>query len=52
MQGELEVPVIEKALGIRSGVVIPDLGNRMLEAINLGIPAVRRVPALRRHLAP
>ena len=51
MKGGLEVPMIEKALGIRPDVVIPDLGKRMLEAINLGIPAVQRVPALRRHLA-
>jgi hypothetical protein len=30
-------------LGVKPDVVIPDLGKRMLEAINLGIPAVRRV---------
>jgi pilus assembly protein CpaE len=52
MKGGLEVGMIEKALGIRPDVIIPDLGKRMLEAINLGIPAVQRVPALRRHLAP
>ncbi|MEJ0020214.1 MAG: P-loop NTPase [Acetobacteraceae bacterium] len=52
MKGGLELPMIEKALGIKPDVVIPDLGKRMLEAINLGVPAVQRVPALRRHLAP
>lgn len=32
--------------------VIPDLGGRMLEAANLGVPAIQRVSALRRYLAP
>ncbi len=52
MKGGLTPPLIEKALGVRPDVVIPELGKRMLEAINLGVPAVHRVPALRRHLAP
>jgi pilus assembly protein CpaE len=52
MRGGLGIPMIEKALGIKPDVVIPDLGRRMLEAINLGVPAVQRVPSLRRHLAP
>ena len=51
MKGGLDQAIIEKALGVKPDVVIPDLGKRMLEAINLGIPAVRRVPALKRHLA-
>ena len=33
-------------------MVIPDLGKGMTEAVNLGIPAIRHVPKLRRHLAP
>lgn len=52
MKGGLDQPIIEKALGVKPDVVIPDLGKRMLEAINLGVPAVQRVPALRRHLTP
>jgi pilus assembly protein CpaE len=51
MKGGLDQAIIEKALGVKPDVVIPDLGKRMLEAINLGIPAIRRVPALKRHLA-
>lgn len=52
MKGGLERQLIEKALGGPPDVVIPELGHGMLEAINLGVPAVRRVPALRKHLAP
>jgi pilus assembly protein CpaE len=51
MQGGLERRLIEKALGAPD-IIIPDLGPRMLEAINLGVPAIQKVPALRRHLAP
>lgn len=32
--------------------MIPNLGRGMQEAINLGMPAIRRVPGLARHLAP
>jgi pilus assembly protein CpaE len=52
MKGGLDRPLIEKALGGAPDIVIPDLGPGMLESINLGVPAVQRVPALRRHLAP
>ncbi len=52
MKGGIERPLIEKALGGKADVAIPELGRGMLEAINMGIPAVRHVPALRRHLAP
>jgi pilus assembly protein CpaE len=52
MKGGLEKALIEKALGGPPDVVIPELGHGMLEAINLGVPAVQKVPALRRHLAP
>jgi pilus assembly protein CpaE len=52
MAGGIEKQLIEKALGGKPDVVIPDLGRGMLEAINLGVPAVRRVPALHRYLAP
>jgi pilus assembly protein CpaE len=33
-------------------MVIPDLGKRMIEAINSGVPAIQKITALRRHLAP
>ena len=43
---------VTKGLGGAPDMIIPDLGKRMTEAVNLGVPAVRRLPALRRHLAP
>ena len=52
MEGGLTVDLIEKGLGVRPDIVIPELGKGMLEAINLGVPAVRRVPGLRKSLAP
>jgi pilus assembly protein CpaE len=52
MKGGLQQSLIEKALGVKPDIVIPELGARMLEAINLGVPAVTRLPSLRRHLAP
>jgi pilus assembly protein CpaE len=52
MKGGLERQLIEKAIGGRPDVIIPDLGRGMLEAINLGVPAVRRVASLHRYLAP
>lgn len=52
MKGGMQRAAIDKALGGAPDVIIPDLGRGMLEAINLGIPAVKRVPSLRRHLAP
>ncbi len=50
--GGLKLPMVEKGLGVAPDIVIPDLGKRMTEAVNLGVPAIRRIPALRRHLAP
>lgn len=52
MKGGMRRAAIDKALGGAPDVIIPDLGRGMLEAINMGVPAVRQVPALRRHLAP
>jgi pilus assembly protein CpaE len=52
MEGGLTVDLIEKGLGVRPDIIIPELGKGMLEAINLGVPAVQRVPGLRRSLAP
>jgi pilus assembly protein CpaE len=52
MKGGVGLPLIEKAIGGRPDVVIPDLGPKMLRAINMGVPAVRRIPALKRYLAP
>src|SRR6188472_1993492 len=50
--GGLPRATITKALGAEPDMVIPDLGKRMTEAVNLGIPALKHVPKLRRHLAP
>jgi pilus assembly protein CpaE len=50
--GGLPRATIVKALGAEPDMVIPDLGKRMTEAVNLGIPALKHVSGLRRHLAP
>ncbi len=44
--------LIESGLGKAPDIIIPDLGKRMLQALNLGVPARKRVLALRRYLAP
>jgi pilus assembly protein CpaE len=33
-------------------MIIPDLGSGMTQAVNTGVPALKHVPKLRRHLAP
>jgi pilus assembly protein CpaE len=50
--GGLPRAAIAKALGAEPDMIIPDLGKRMTEAVNLGIPALKHVSRLRRHLAP
>ena len=50
--GGLPRATIVKALGAEPDMVIPDLGKGMTEAVNLGIPALKHVPGLRRYLAP
>jgi pilus assembly protein CpaE len=50
--GGLPRALIDKGLGGPPEMVIPDLGKRMTEAVNRGVPAITRIPALRRHLAP
>lgn len=50
--GGLPITTITTALGGKPDMVVPDLGKGMTEAVNLGIPAIRHVPKLRRHLAP
>ena len=52
MKGGLARDLLEKALGTGIDVAIPDLGGGMLEAINKGVPAVRCVSSLRKHLRP
>jgi pilus assembly protein CpaE len=49
--GGLPRAAIVKALG-KPDMIIPDLGKGMTQAVNLGIPALKHVRALRRHLAP
>src|SRR3954467_3211061 len=50
--GGLPRATIVKALGAQPDMVIPDLGKGMTQAVNLGIPALKHVRGLRRHLAP
>jgi pilus assembly protein CpaE len=50
--GGLPRATVVKALGAEPDMVIPDLGKGMTQAVNLGIPALKHVRALRRHLAP
>jgi pilus assembly protein CpaE len=50
--GGLPRATIVKALGTEPDMVIPDLGKGMTQAVNLGIPALKHVRGLRRHLAP
>jgi pilus assembly protein CpaE len=50
--GGLPRATIVKALGAAPDMVIPDLGKGMTQAVNLGIPALKHVSGLRRHLAP
>jgi pilus assembly protein CpaE len=50
--GGLPKAMMAKALGAEPDMVIPDLGKGMTQAVNLGVPALKHVKALRRHLAP
>jgi pilus assembly protein CpaE len=50
--GGLPRATIVKALGAEPDMVIPDLGKGMTQAVNFGVPALKHVRALRRHLLP
>ncbi|SDH10348.1 pilus assembly protein CpaE [Bradyrhizobium sp. Rc2d] len=50
--GGLPRAAVVKAMGAEPDIVVPDLGKGMTEAVNLGIPALKHVRKLRRHLAP
>jgi pilus assembly protein CpaE len=50
--GGLPMPTIVKGLEAKPDLIIPELGKGMIQAVNLGIPALKRVPRLRRCLAP
>ena len=50
--GGLALGSITKGLEAAPDMVIPDLGKRMTEAVNQGVPALNKLPALRRALAP
>jgi pilus assembly protein CpaE len=43
---------VTKGLGAAPDILIPDLGKRMTEAVNQGVPALSKIPALRRCLGP
>lgn len=51
LKGGLQRALIERGLGTTVDSVIPDLGRKLVEAVNLGESPVRHVPALRKHLA-
>ncbi len=48
----VSLKLMEKGLGAAPDIVIPNLGAKMIEAFNLGVPALQRVPELSRHLSP
>jgi pilus assembly protein CpaE len=48
----LPAALIKEGLGLAPEVTIPDLGAGPTQALNLGIAATDKVPALRDHLAP
>ena len=50
--GALSPALIREGLGMAPDVTIPDLGKGMVQASNLGVAAVKRMPTLRKHLAP
>ena len=50
--GALSLALIREGLGTKPDATIPDLGKGMVQALNLGVPAVKHVPALRKYLAP
>ena len=52
LKSGLSLPLIRKGLEREPDISIPDLGRRMAEAVNLGVPAVQRVPALRDQIGP
>ncbi|MCX7384625.1 MAG: AAA family ATPase [Alphaproteobacteria bacterium] len=51
-KGSINAQLVEKALGGKPDIIIPNAGRKMIEAVNLGIPAVQHVPVLKRHLQP
>ena len=51
-KGSINSKLVEKALGSRPDILIPNIGRKMIEAVNLGVPAVQHVPILKRHLLP
>ncbi len=52
IKGGLSLALVQKGLESGPDVVIPDLGRKMLETVNLGVAARKSVPTLSKHLAP
>jgi pilus assembly protein CpaE len=50
--GALKPDLVVEGLGAAPDMVIPDLPKPLAQAANLGLPALRSCPALRRALAP
>lgn len=51
MPGALEANLVEQGLGAKPEVLIPDMPKQLVKCANLGKPALRECPALRRSLA-
>jgi pilus assembly protein CpaE len=52
LPGGLDADLVTKGLGAAPDATVPDLGRQLLQAENLGVPAVRKNDALRRALGP
>ncbi len=52
MHGGLDMALLTKGLGGKPDLVVPDLGRQVLQAEQLGVPAVRKMDALRKALGP
>lgn len=51
-KGGLSLALVQKGLEGGPDAVIPDLGRKMIETVNLGVAARKSVPAISKHLAP
>lgn len=52
LPGGLDQELVTKGMGVAPDSIIGDLGRQLLQAENLGVPAVRKSDALRRALGP
>ncbi len=52
LKGGLSLALVQKGLESGPDAVIPDLGRKMVETVNLGVPARKSVPTMSKQLAP